>query len=87
MIGSDTCRLALDVIGLNRCGQNDGACNQTHEKLDKDDYIVDAELFEETLLSFLNETIPTTSADVFSSSIKNYDVWEDQLRVRINEDY
>lgn len=67
---------------MNRCGQNEGACNQTHPSLATDDYIVDADAFEETLLNFLNETVPTTSGDVFSSSTTNYDVWEDQIRVR-----
>lgn len=65
-----------------RCGQEADRCSQTHPTLGTDEYIVDAEEFEDTMITFLNDEVPTTSADVFATEATNYDVWSDLIRVR-----
>lgn len=65
-----------------RCGQGADRCSQTHPTLGTDEYIVDAEEFVDTIVTFLNDEVPTTSADIFASEASNYDVWGDQIRVR-----
>ncbi len=44
--------------------------------------MVDEEEFEETIVTFLNDEVPVTSAGIFASGSTNYDVWGNQIRVR-----
>lgn len=43
---------------------------------------MDAEEFEETIITFLNDEVPITSAGIFASEATNYDVWGGHIRVR-----
>lgn len=67
---------------MHRCDQGAGRCSQTHPTLGTDEYIVDEEEFEETIVTFLNDEVPVTSAGIFASGSTNYDVWGNQIRVR-----
>lgn len=66
----------------HRCGQGADRCSQTHPTLGTDEYIVDKDVFADTIIAFLNDEVPTTSAGIFASAASNYDMWGDQIRVR-----
>eukprot|EP00903_Cladosiphon_okamuranus_P018081 g16640.t1 len=68
------------------CDQGAGRCSQTHPTLGTDEYMVDAEEFEETMVTFLNDSVPTTSAGIFASEATNYDVWGDQIRAELTDE-
>ncbi|CAM9572623.1 unnamed protein product, partial [Ectocarpus sp. 4 AP-2014] len=68
------------------CGQGADRCSQTHPTLGTDEYIVDADVFAETIVTFLNDEVPTTSAGIFASAASNYDVWGDQIRAELTDE-
>lgn len=43
---------------------------------------MDASEFNDTFHNFLTDELPVSSATVFSTDATNYDLWDDQIRVR-----
>lgn len=68
------------------CQQQDGICVQTHSILGTDEYIIDADIFHETFLTFLSDEVPVTSDTVLSNRLTNLDIWENAVRFEQTDD-